>query len=66
MDQLTKRERQVMALMLEGKSTKIIARELNISPSTTELHRSKVLNKMNCKSIAELILIRNIAVKGGS
>jgi len=52
---LTQREREVMRLMVAGKLTKIIADELNISPNTVELHRAKVMRKMEAKTLAALV-----------
>jgi len=60
---LTPREFEVMELMVSGLSTKAIAAELGISPSTVELHRAKVMKKMQVKSIASLVrlvLVNNL------
>ncbi len=54
---LTKRERQVMDLVIEGKLNKQIAHELDISISTVEVHRANVMRKMETKTLAELIKI---------
>ena len=54
---LTRREYQVMCHMVQGKLTKVIATELNISQSTVELHRSKVMKKMAVASLAELVAL---------
>ncbi len=54
---LSKRERQVMKLVVIGKLNKQIAQELFISNSTVEFHRSKVMKKMGAKNLAELIKI---------
>ncbi|WP_454780433.1 response regulator transcription factor [Legionella sp. WA2022007384] len=54
---LTKREKEVMDLVVEGKLNKQIAYELNISISTVEVHRANVMRKMESKSLAELIKI---------
>ena len=54
---LTKREKEVMDLVVEGKLNKQIAYELNISISTVEVHRANVMRKMEAKSLAELIKI---------
>lgn len=54
---LTPRERQVMDLVILGRSNKEIARELNISPKTVEAHRSNVMAKMKAQSLAELVTI---------
>lgn len=52
---LTPRERQVMALVTEGKSNRIMGEELGISSKTVELHRAKVMTKMKAKSLAQLV-----------
>jgi RNA polymerase sigma factor (sigma-70 family) len=52
---LSPRERQVMDLVILGKSNKEVARELNISPKTVEVHRSNVMSKMQVDSLAELV-----------
>ena len=54
-ERLTPREKQVMELMIAGKLTKVIADELGISPNTAELHRAKVMKKMEVKTLAELV-----------
>lgn len=56
-DSLTTREREVIDKVLEGKANKIIARELEISDRTVETHRSHAMEKLNAKSIAELVKI---------
>ncbi len=54
---LTPREHQVMDLVILGRSNKQIARELDISPKTVEVHRSHVMAKMDAHSLAELVVI---------
>ena len=54
---LTPREHQVMDLVILGRSNKEIARELDISPKTVEVHRSHVMAKMEAHSLAELVVI---------
>ncbi|MCX5806164.1 MAG: response regulator transcription factor [Proteobacteria bacterium] len=51
---LTTREREVLQLLAEGKTTKQIAVYLNISIKTIETHRQQVMEKLNMHSIAEL------------
>lgn len=60
---LTKREKQVMDLVVDGKLNKQIAYELDISISTVEVHRANVMRKMEAKSLAELIKINLIYTK---
>ncbi len=52
---LTPREREVLQLVAEGKSTKVIAKELYVSAKTIEWHRSQLMKKLGVKSIAELV-----------
>jgi FixJ family two-component response regulator len=52
---LTNRERQVLELVLEGKLNKTTADILNISIKTVELHRARVMSKMQAKSLAHLV-----------
>lgn len=55
LQRLTPRERQVLSLAAEGLSNKAIGRQLGISPKTVEIHRSKVMSKMEVNSTSELI-----------
>ena len=52
---LTPREREVLQLIAEGKSTKVVAKELYVSAKTIEWHRSQLMKKLGVKSIAELV-----------
>jgi two-component system response regulator DctR len=52
--ELTDRERDVMALVIEGRPNKLIADALDISVRTVEVHRARVFEKMNVKSAVEL------------
>ncbi|HWA97134.1 MAG TPA: response regulator [Pirellulales bacterium] len=52
---LSDRQREIMALLLLGKRTKEIARDLNISPKTVEKHRANVLSKMQAESVIDLM-----------
>ena len=52
---LTPREREVFHLIVEGNSTKEIARSLDISVKTAENHRSRVLEKLDVKNTVELV-----------
>jgi two-component system response regulator FixJ len=54
---LTNRERQVLDMMREGKPSKTIALELELSRKTVEVHRAHVMGKMNAESLAELMAL---------
>lgn len=54
-DQLSEKEKEVLALIIEGNINKQIAECLNISVRTVEVHRSHIMEKMNAKNVAELI-----------
>ena len=51
---LSQREREVLQLMAEGKTTKQIARQLYISPKTVEGHRLRLMSKLKMDSVAQL------------
>jgi two-component system, LuxR family, response regulator FixJ len=57
-DSLTVREKEICMIICqspERSSSKAIARDLNISPRTVDLHRSRILEKLDCRSVVELI-----------
>jgi len=51
---LTDREREILQMISEGKTTKQIALKLHISIKTVETHRRKIMNKLNMFNVAEL------------
>jgi two-component system, LuxR family, response regulator FixJ len=55
LETLTPREREVLDLMTQGKQNKAIAQDLGVSPRTVEIHRARVMEKMNAQSVAELV-----------
>ena len=63
---LTPRQKQVMDLMLEGKSSKMIAACLFMCQRTVESHRAKVMKNMSVKSLAELARVVSMATSGPS
>ena len=54
-DPLTPRERQVLQLIAEGKTTKEVASLLGISAKTAEAHRTKIMNKLETHGTAGLV-----------
>lgn len=52
---LTPREREVFHLVIEGLTTKEIAKELGVSVKTADNHRSRVMDKLNAKNVVELV-----------
>jgi two-component system response regulator FixJ len=52
---LSLRERQVLELLVAGRSNKVIAYELSISPRTVEIHRAHVMEKMEASSLSDLV-----------
>ncbi len=56
---LTRREREVLGLVVQGKPSKTIASELGISLKTVAIHRARVMEKTESRSVAELV---NLAV----
>jgi DNA-binding NarL/FixJ family response regulator len=59
-DQLTRRERQVLALAAAGRAHRDISEELGISISTVEFHKKNLKSKLNAKTVVDLV---NIARK---
>ena len=52
---LTPREREIAALLVEGKTSKVIARETDLSPRTVEMHRAKLMKKFSASTSSELV-----------
>lgn len=51
----TPREREISALLVEGKTSKLIARQLDLSPRTVEMYRSRLMRKLNASNSSELV-----------
>jgi DNA-binding NarL/FixJ family response regulator len=62
---LTPREREIVQLLAEGKSSKEVACLLNLSVKTAETHRSNIMRKLNLHSVSGLVLyaVRNNMVQ---
>jgi two-component system, LuxR family, response regulator FixJ len=54
---LSAREREVMALVVDGLDNRSIGEHLGISPRTVEVHKSRVMSKVGARNLAELIRI---------
>ena len=64
-DRLTPREREVVQLLAEGKTTKEVATVLGMSVKTAETHRSNIMRKLNFHSVSQVVLyaVRNNIVQ---
>jgi DNA-binding NarL/FixJ family response regulator len=60
-DRLTPREREIVQLLAEGKSTKEVAGVLNLSVKTAETHRANIMRKLQFHSVSDLVMyaVRN-------
>lgn len=56
---LSQREREVMSLVIDGLANREIAETLGISPKTVEVHRARVMSKMQAASLPELVNMNN-------
>ena len=55
LESLTPREREVLDLMTRGKPNKVMAADLGISQRTVEIHRARVMEKMEASSLAQAV-----------
>ncbi|HEY0061235.1 MAG TPA: LuxR C-terminal-related transcriptional regulator [Telluria sp.] len=53
--ELTPREREIAAFLVEGKTSKVIARDTGLSPRTVEMHRAKLMRKFSAATSSELV-----------
>jgi FixJ family two-component response regulator len=63
---LSPRERQVLEGILSGRSTKIIAHDLEISPRTVEVHRARMLERLGTRNLSEAIRLTVLAGLGSA
>lgn len=61
---MTPREREVLDGLLAGKTNKEIARDIDISPRTVEVHRAHVMQRLGAKTLPELVLMATAAGLG--
>jgi two-component system response regulator FixJ len=57
LDHLTPREQAVMEKLVAGRSNKVAAYELGISPRTIEIHRARIMDKMSARSLSDIVRI---------
>jgi FixJ family two-component response regulator len=57
LDRLSKREREVLDRVLEGKSSRQVAEELFVSVKTVEFHRARIMGKLGVRSVAQLFRV---------
>ncbi len=64
-DRLTPREREIVQLIAEGRTSKDIARQLGLSVKTADAHRANVMRKLDLHSVSELVVyaVRNHMVQ---
>jgi len=63
--ELSPREREVLALVVEGKLNKQAAAELGTVEKTIKVHRARVMSKMKVRSLAELVrLVDRVGIRG--
>jgi two-component system, LuxR family, response regulator FixJ len=55
LESLTSREREVLDLMTRGRPNKVMAADLGISQRTVEIHRARVMEKMETSSLAQAV-----------
>jgi two-component system, LuxR family, response regulator FixJ len=55
LERLTAREREILALITAGHPNREVAAQLGISPRTVEVHKARIMEKLECHSLAELI-----------
>jgi len=56
-ERLTEREREILELIAAGHQNREIAMQLEISPRTVEVHKARIMEKLDCHSLAELMRV---------
>ena len=52
---LTKRETEVLSLLMQGDQNKVVGQKLGISPRTVEVHRARIMQRLNVTNFAALV-----------
>jgi len=63
-ERLTAREREVLDMVVDGLSSRVIGDKLGISSKTVEVHRAKIMDKMSADSVASLVRMAMLASIG--
>ncbi len=66
LERLTERERDVFNFLTDGYANKVVAFQLGISPRTVEVHRARILEKLDASSLADLVRIAQDAELRGT
>ena len=64
MERLTAREQEVLGMVVDGLSSRVIGDKLGISSKTVEVHRAKIMDKMGADSVASLVRMAMLASIG--
>jgi len=64
-ERLTPRERQVLAALVEGAPNKAIARALDLSPRTVEIHRASLMERLGARSLSDALRVAFTAEASG-
>ena len=64
-EQLTSRQREIVQLLAEGKTSKEVSALLNLSVKTVETHRANIMRRLSCHSVSDLVryAVRNNIVQ---
>jgi DNA-binding NarL/FixJ family response regulator len=64
-EQLTSRQREIVQLLAEGKTSKEVSALLNLSVKTVETHRANIMRRLSCHSVSDLVryAVRNNMVQ---
>jgi DNA-binding CsgD family transcriptional regulator len=63
--ELTPREREVAALLIQGLTSKLVGRRLDISPRTVDVYRARLMRKVGAATRGQRLLIKNSKTEAG-